>query len=263
MWSIYSVTLRGIWRDKVLQGMLLVALGMLLVPVISPMSMRQVTQLSVTLSLSLVGFLQFLVTVFIGGTLLWRDIDRRYLYAVLGLPVSRASYLFGRYFGFITFLTILTLVLGGLAVGMIVVVGTIYPPAKALNLVTLLTALGLGALKFMLLTAFSMLLCSVSTSFFLPIFGTFACYFMGHASQQVYDYLTLGSGALVPPAVQWAAKLFYYAVPNFSAFDYTIAATYGLPVNPAEIGWVLLYFLIYTGILLILSVLCFNRREMQ
>src|SRR5512147_2633812 len=99
MWQIFNITFKGIFRDRIFKGIAICSFFFLLIPSVTSLSMRQVTELSINLSLSLISFMLLLLSVFLGGTSLWKDMERRYSYSVLGLPVSRTSYLLGKFFG--------------------------------------------------------------------------------------------------------------------------------------------------------------------
>ncbi len=72
------VTVRSILRDRVLHALLGVALLLfLLVPVFSLFSMRQVQELSVTLCLSALSLVLLVLSVLLGASSIWRDIERR------------------------------------------------------------------------------------------------------------------------------------------------------------------------------------------
>jgi ABC-type transport system involved in multi-copper enzyme maturation permease subunit len=115
----------------------------------------------------------------------------------------------------------------------------------------------------MLLVAIAFLFSTVSTSFFLPVFGTVAIFLVGSASQEAYDFVTTESGQKLPQLVKVAAKLFYYLLPNFSAFDLKLNAIYGLPVSFYGLILTLIYFLVYTAIVLFIATLLFAQRELK
>ncbi len=115
--------------------------------------------------------------------------------------------------------------------------------------------------KFVLLAAVAVLFSSVSTSFFLPFFGTLAAYLAGSASQQVYDYVTSSYGKLIAPSLVALIKGLYYLLPNFSAFDFKTQAIYGLPVDFVQAGVAGLYLVVYVGLCLWVAVWVFSRRQ--
>ena len=256
------VTVKGIFRDRVFQGILVAALVFLAVPPISTLSMRQVTELSLTLCLSLVSFILLLLAVFLGGVALWRDIERRYTHSVLTLPLSRSRYLLGRFAGIALFLLGTAALLGLLAAGAVSLVSTRYPPDRAVAWGAFVAAVGFDVFKCIILVAIAALFSSISTSFFLPVFGTIAVYLVGGASQQAYDYVHSTAGQTIAPALRQCATALYYALPNFSAFDLKVNAIYALPLNAEGLALTAGYGVIYTTFVLLSAAAIFARREL-
>lgn len=263
MHAIWLTTLIGVLRDRVFWGILVVAALLLLVPAASTLSMRQVVELSITLCLSLISFVLFLLAIFLGGPLLWRDMERRYTYSILGLPLSRRAYLLGKFAAVATFLALVVLALSPLIVAIVHYAATTFPPARAVLWENIALALGFDLLKYLLLVAIGFLLASVSTSFFLPIFGTICLFFTASVSQEVYDYLQSPAGQSTAPLLRKSATFFYYLIPNLSAFDLKPQAIYGLPIDLGTLCLTLLYWGLYVGIVLTLAVLFFQQRELK
>ncbi|NCP04400.1 MAG: hypothetical protein GW861_13605 [Deltaproteobacteria bacterium] len=67
----------------------------------------------------------------------------------------------------------------------------------------------------------------------------------------------------MPALAKLLVKAFYYVIPNFSAFDFKLAAIYGLPVAPSSVFMVLGYFTVYASLILGFTVIIFSRRELQ
>jgi len=109
-----------------------------------------------------------------------------------------------------------------------------------------------------------MALATVSTSFFLPIFGSISMFMAGTVTQQVYDYLhTASAQANVSAVVRKSALVLYYLLPNLGGFDLKVQAIYGIPLNIHGLLLTGVYFLVYTGIVLSIGALLFARREMK
>lgn len=263
MRDIVRITLVGIFRDRVFYGILMVALIFLIIPLVSSLSMRQVTELSITLSLSLISFILLLLSVFLGATSVWKDIERRYTYSVISLPISRGTYLVGKFIGISLFLLLITIVLGSIACLVVNFASGIYPSERPILWSNLLLCFIFDALKYILLVAYAFLFSTVSTSFFLPVFGTIVIFLAGSATQQVYDYINSPSSAMLSPVAKKFASVFYYVLPNFSAFDLHVNAIYGLAVPAQAILLPSLYFVIYTSLVLVAATMVFARREMN
>lgn len=263
MLNMVQITLKGIFRDRVFHGIIVTALIFLIIPSVASLSMRQVTELSLTLSLSLTSFILLLLAVFLGGTSLWRDIERRYTYSVLGLPLSRGSYLLGRFFGTALFLFLAAVVLGSLSFLVVSYTNTLFPADRPVVWGNLALCIFFDALKYVLVVAFAFLFSTFSTSFFLPVFGTISVFLVGGVTQQVYDYINSEAGKSLAPFVSQTASILYYVLPNFSAFNLKLNAIYGLPASPSGLLLTAGYFLVYALIVLALSVAVFSRREMR
>jgi ABC-type transport system involved in multi-copper enzyme maturation permease subunit len=255
--------LRGILRDRILYGVFgMAAVMILLVPVLSNFSMRQVQELAITLSLSVVSGVLLVVTLLLGASSIWRDIERRYTSSVLSLPLSRATFLLSKFCSIALFLLLSVLVLGVGCAVVIVLASASYPSDIPIHWGNIALAL-VGVLgKYLLLGALALLLSTLSTSFYLPFFGTLAIYFCGSASQEVYEYVTGEFGKGIDPVAATMVKSAYYLLPNFSAFDFQVQAVYALPIPTQGLLLTVLYALVYTGILLLLAVLGFERREL-
>ncbi len=263
MYEMIRVTLKGIFRDRVFQGIMVLALLFPLIPSAAILSMRQATELSITLSLSLISFILLLLSIFLGATSIWKDIERRYSYSVLSLPLHRSEYLLGRFFGISLFLCFTLFFLGLIACGVIAYQASLFPPDRPLVWDYILLSLGFDLLRYILVTAIALLLSSLSTSFFLPIFGTISIYWVGSFSQDVYDYLHSPSGAAVSPFVRQCANGFYYIIPNFSAFDYKVNAIYTLAPDVNGLLLTAGYFIVYTALLLSAAAAVLGRKELR
>jgi ABC-type transport system involved in multi-copper enzyme maturation permease subunit len=189
--------------------------------------------------------------------------ERRYTFSVLSLPVTRTSYLLGRFFGIALFLLLTAVVLGCLAACVVAFVSGHTPPDRPIVWVNIFCAVLFDAFKYILLVAVAVLFSTVSTSFFLPVFGTISAFLVGNASQQVYDYVHSQAGQVLPLFARRCATGLYYILPNFSAFDLKVNAIYGVSLTPGGLSLTLGYLVIYVAVTLFLAALLFSRREMK
>ena len=260
---IIEVTLKSLLRDRLLQLLLVCALCIfLVVPALSLFSMRQVQELSVTLSLSAISAILLMLTVILGSSSVWRDLDRRYLASILGLPVSRTIYMLGKFTGIVVFILIGCILLGLVASVAIALMSAQYPSEIPIRWQYVWIAILFDGLKYVLVAAVALLLSSLSTSFYFPFIGTLVIYFCGSASQQVYEYIGSGYGKTLSSVTRSLINLIYYCIPNFAAFDFKVQAVYALPVSFQGLLYTGVYFLIYTSIILFIAVWAFNRREL-
>jgi len=261
--NMLYVMLKSFQRDRILYAFVGVALLMLiLVPAFSLFSMRQVQELAITLSLSAISFILLLLSTLVGASSVWRDVERRYTTSVLGLPISRATYILGKFCGMALLILVIAILLGGVSLLVINIAAAQYPSDTPIHWLNIVLAIIFSSLKFILLAAVALLFSAFSTSFFLPFFGTVAIYFAGSASQEVYEYVSGNLATAINPASRALIKGVYYLLPNLSAFDLKVHAIYGLQLSAAGLGITLAYFLIYVFLLLSLTVWIFTRREL-
>lgn len=264
MMNIIQITLKGIFRDRVFQGIMALAVLFLFIPSAASLSMRQVTELSITLSLSLISFILLLLSVFLGATSIWKDMERRYTFSVLSLPISRTSYLLGRFFGLALFLVLTSTVLGTVASLAIKVSSSIYPSERPIIWGYLVLTIVFTTLKYILLIAVAMLLSTVSTSFFLPVFGTICVFLASGVTQQVYEFVNSpASTQAISPFLKLIATVIYFLIPNLAGFDLKVNAIYSIAPSISGLGLTVAYFVAYTAILLGSAALLFGRREMK
>jgi Cu-processing system permease protein len=263
MFSVIGITLKGIFRDRVFHGILMVVLILPLVPSISMLSMRQTTELAITISLSLISFILLLLAVFLGATSLWKDIERRYTYSVLSLPITRPAFLLGRFFGTAVFLSVTSLLLGFVSLVVVWFVASGSPPDRPVVWSIIACSILFDSIKYILLVAIAFLFSTVSSSFFLPIFGTISIFLVSNSTQSVYDYIHSQPAQTLPLLARKAAAFLYYVLPNFSAFNLKVNAIYGLPLNFYGLGLTLLYGVIYCAIILSVAAISFNRKELK
>jgi len=257
------LTLRWVLRDRILHAVLGVGLLLiLLIPLFSSFSMRQVQESALTLILSISSFSLTLLSIQLGSSSVYRDVERRYAMSTLALPLPRSSFILGRFSGISLFLIVSAIIFSLLAYILVPLAASINPPDRLALWSNILLAFGFDVCMAVLMTAVSILLSCVSTSFALPFFSSIAIYLAGSASQQVYDFLHSSAVVTQSALVKSAGDVLYYLLPNLNAFDLHLQAIYGLPLDYAQLLTTFAYFVFYTGILLVLSIIIFERREM-
>ncbi len=233
-----------------------------LVPSFSSFSMRQVQELAITLSLSTISMVLLVMTLLLGSSSIWRDIERRHTASILTLPISRDSYLLAKFLSIAIFIVLAGVVLAAAAAVMISLAATQYPSDLPLAWGNIVLAIGADVLKYLLLSAVAVFFSAVSTSFYLPFFATLVVYLAGSASQEVFEYVSGQFAQQIDPAQVAVIKGVYYLLPNFSAFDFKVHAVYALQVSSQAFLFPLCYAIVYGGIVLGAAVWVFNRREL-
>ncbi len=93
-------TFREAVRDRVLNGVLGVALAVLVLTLaLAELSLDQQRRIVLDVGLASISFFSVVVAVFLGSSLLYKEIERKTLYVILPKPIRRHEFLLGKYFG--------------------------------------------------------------------------------------------------------------------------------------------------------------------
>ncbi|MCX8084475.1 MAG: ABC transporter permease [Calditerrivibrio sp.] len=259
--SLLRYTLKSLFFDRMII-VLICFIGLYaFVPIFSYFSMRQLQEISITMSLSLNSFILLLMAIFGGTITIWRDIERKYTYTVVSYPISRTNYLLQRFVAIVLVLLIITIVNAILGYFTIKISASLYKSDLPLQWDKVFIAYIATFLKYTLLLSFTFLFASFSTSFFTPIFLTMAVYLIGNATQGMFDFVTK-EGSDFNLFIKNTVIFAYYTFPNFSSFDYTAYASYSLPLEQGMLTGMLIYFVIYTSIVLVSAIIIFNKRDL-
>jgi Cu-processing system permease protein len=217
------------------------------------------------LGLATMNAIGLLIAIFIGTGLVAKEVERRSIYAVLAKPVSRASFLVGKYAGLV-----LTL-----AVNLGLMTVAFYVMLQYLNWTTddwikqgwrapahdprLLAAIGLIGVQLMLTTAVALFFSTFSTSPMLSMLFTLAVWVAGHFSGDLRNIQT----AIDSPVAALLARGLYYALPNLAAIDVKNAVVHGLPIAWGAVALGVAATAAYIGVLVGGAVLIFNRRDFR
>ncbi len=103
MHRIYAIsinTFREAVRDRVLLGVLALASMVLLFTLaLAELSLDQQERIVADVGLATISLFSVLVAVFLGSSLLYKEIERKTLYVILPRPIHRYEFLLGKYFG--------------------------------------------------------------------------------------------------------------------------------------------------------------------
>ena len=256
-------TFKGGVRDRLLSGVFVAALLLLFtMPLFSSFSMREVTGVALTYSLSVVSAVGVLFTLFAGGNLIARDIQSRTIYSIATLPVSRTSYLLQKYLGFALLLLCAVGILGVLNLAGLYFMAAAYPPDRPIAWANYLLCLLFDYEKLLLLSSVLILCSSFATSTFLPVLLTLAVYAVGESTEKVKFFIETVNGVKnVSPSVRAVSQVVYYVFPNLSLFDLKSQAIYSLPPDAKALCFTAAYGVGYCTVMLVLACITFAKRD--
>jgi ABC-type transport system involved in multi-copper enzyme maturation permease subunit len=115
IWAITINTFREAVRDRVLLGVLGAAGGVLLFSLaLAELSLNQQRRVVLDVGLASISLFSVVMAVFLGSSLLYKEIERRTLYVILPKPIRRHEFLLGKYFGITLTASVFVCIMGAI-----------------------------------------------------------------------------------------------------------------------------------------------------
>jgi ABC-type transport system involved in multi-copper enzyme maturation permease subunit len=202
-------------------------------------------------SFGLAGIYVFglIITVFLGSSIIYKEIERRTLYFILSKPVSRFEVIMGKFVGLFLAVALTTLLMA------VVYAGIIGYETKQFDY------LGMEAIFFQALEmAFLIALLIFFSSIMAPMTATISAVmlvFVGHLLDSVIQNARLIGGAAYKLAL-----VLYYLLPNLEKFNLRNLAVHGVYASAGAILWAIGYAALYSAVLIYCATMLLNRREL-
>jgi Cu-processing system permease protein len=143
---IYAIainTFREAVRDRVLYGVLGFACAVLFFTLaIAELSVHEQARVVQDVGLASISLFSVIVAMFLGSSLLYKEIERKTLYVILPKPVQRAEFLLGKYFGIFLTAFVFVALMGALQLWITAVQANAKPALVLAVLLGLLILLG-------------------------------------------------------------------------------------------------------------------------
>ncbi|MCA2709616.1 MAG: ABC transporter permease [Microcystis sp. M015S2] len=251
IWAIAANSFREVIRDRILYFIgffaLLMAFAWRLLPEIAVGTHQKIF---LDLGLAAIGLLGIIVAVFVGTGLINKEIDKRTILVLIPKPLSRAEFILGKHLGLSG---VLAVMLGVMLVIYLLMLLGMKVSFQPLPLIVSVFYLGLE----LILIAAVAIAFGVFTSSILATLMTFGVYLMGHISK---DLIQLGIISKNPNILA-ITKNIYLILPDLERLNFRNEAVYGLLPSADVLIGNALYSLVYTGLLLGISILIFSRRQ--
>ncbi|MBW2462059.1 MAG: ABC transporter permease subunit [Deltaproteobacteria bacterium] len=100
VWAIALNTFREAVRDRVLYGVLFFATAILLFTLaLAELSLSEQRRVVMDVGLASISLFSVVIAVFLGSSLLYKEIEKKTLYVILPKPLRRSTFLLGKYVG--------------------------------------------------------------------------------------------------------------------------------------------------------------------
>src|SRR5207237_10233465 len=227
-------------RDRVLYNLVLFVLLLTVGAIfLGELSAAQEAKIIVDLGLSAMLLFGVFIAIFVGVGLVYKEIERRTVYAIFSKPVGRGEFLVGKYLGLCLTLAVNVAGLGaGVSLALLYVSRgwdplalRIWPPIMLIYV------------ELMILTGVALLF-SCFSSPALSALLTFFVFIIGHFSSDLKGLATsIGSGS-----TRWLFRGLYYVLPNLANLSFITPAAHGQMPAAAQALIAMLYAVVYIAV---------------
>ena len=247
-------------RALLLLGLLMVGAALLA----SAFSGRQPMTVGLDVGLSGLRLILLLLALMWVQLLLAQDVERKTVYFMLAYPYTRGQFLVSRFVALALLCLGATLLLGVALWLALRLANWDYVQATMpqLDHRYALALLGIW-LDLVVVLAFAVLLCAVSTTPFLPLLMGLAFALASRGLGTTFDYLR-NTRLANPDQARFLGPLLEYAylwLPDLSRLDWRAFTLYDLPLAPAPMLWAALMALAYAAAMMAMAVAMFQRRD--
>jgi len=242
-------------RDRVLYNLVLFVLLLTAAAIfLGQLSGGQERKIIVDLGLSAMLLFGVFIAIFVGIGLVYKEIERRTVYAIFAKPVGRGEFLVGKYLGLCLTLLVNVLAMGvGISLALIFVSRGWDPLA-----LQIWPAILLIYFELTIITGVALLFSSFSSPA-LSALLTFFVFIIGHFSADLKTLATSLGGT----TARWFFHAIYYTLPNLANYSYITPAAYGQAPTAAHLAAATLYALVYVVVILSAATLIFSRRNFK
>ncbi len=216
---------------------------------LSPLAVGAKQKIVMDVGLAAISIIGVLAAIFLGGTLVHKEIERKAVYLALTRPVPRAAYVVGKLAGvLLAAFLMLAAMTGVLAAVLALGKGSLGPAVFAAVYLSLLETAVIASI---------VVFFSTFTTPMLASFFTLCCFVAGSLSGDLRVFAEKFGGA----GTRMAANAFYYLLPNLEVFNLRHEAVHGLAFSGRDIALATGYAAVYVAVIVYFACLVFRRRE--
>jgi ABC-type transport system involved in multi-copper enzyme maturation permease subunit len=242
-------------RDRVLYNLILFVLLLIGGAIfLGELSAGQESKIIVDLGLSAMLLFGAFIAIFVGVGLVYKEIERRTLYAILSKPIGRGQFLLGKYLGLCATLLVNVIIMG---VGVSLALAYIKRGWDPL-MVKIWPAILLIYFELAIITGVALLFSSFSSPA-LSALLTFFVFIIGHFSA---DLKTL-AGTSSSTAARFVFRALYYLLPNLANYSVITPVAHGMLPGARSMALAIIYAIVYCAVLLAAATLIISRRNFK
>ena len=247
---------RNTFREAARDRMLVASLGagaalLAATQLLAPLALGEGLRLTVDLGLSGITFIGLALVLLVGTSMVAKEIDKRTIFNLLSRPVSRRSYLIGKWAGLSGTLWVMTLGMGLALVLLLITRGS------AAHVPSVLQAVYLAGLELTVVTAIAVLFSAVSTPALSALY-TIGLFLVGQWSYDLREF-----AARFPAGARVLCETLAALAPNLPVFNIRTLAADGTVAPALHILIATVYAAVYCAGALALATAALETRDFK
>lgn len=246
VFQIAWIAIRELIYEKVFYLLFsFVGLALILGLLLGQLTYGEQAKLTLDFMLGCAHIAMVLFSIFMGISLFQRELQMGSVAMLLSKPISRTSFIFGKYLGQIS------VQLGViLAMSLVIVINCLR--FEAVSYLAVSQAILLIFFETCIITAITYFF-SVNAGSITAAIASFVFFAMGHYTAEPSKSTNIKSSVL--------SDLITAIVPNLEIFNLKTFASYGVTITSREVGLSFCYALICIGVFLVLAAVTFDRKD--
>lgn len=255
MWTAFVLS-QGSFRKAIRSKIFFVFLLFAIITVFLSLLFESLTftaKLKMIKDVGLTGISIFsgLIAIFLSGEAIVGEVERKNIYILFSKPVSKLSFIVGSFLG-IVWTTLFAILISGAAFVTLVYLKQGYIEPQ------LLLAIGFTGLEITLIISIGVMFSSFSSSVTVATLLCLSIYILGHLNPQLAFLTRAIQGKIMKEFI----SVIRFILPNLEYFNLREKLTRGYQLDLIYTAKIVIYTLLYSTAMLILSYLLFRRREL-
>jgi ABC-type transport system involved in multi-copper enzyme maturation permease subunit len=250
--TISYFTFREIWKSKILLNVLFVGLGLILTTVVATEFTFGVPErVALDFGMGMLSLSSLAISIFLGVGLLSKEIDSRTVYMVISRPVPRYAFIIGKICGLMGIQCLNVLILSAMT---LVTTKFLGGAITSLVLWSIFYTLLESLLALLLVILISLLANNILTVLFSTVL-----LILGHAIRETQEISFVKS----KPLLLKLLEIYHFALPGFYKLNIKEFLLYKTELPLSYLLNNTVYALTYSGFLLLMIILIFDRKNLD
>jgi len=248
--TIAKNTFRETIRDRILYVILAFAILFILSTIFfGSISLGEDIKIIKDFGLAGIYLFSLIITIFLGGSLIYKEIEKRTLYILLSKPVSSMQVVVGKFLGLFVSILLTIVVMTGIYLVVVFAKGGGFDSIALLAILMQLFEIAVFISLMILFSTFATPLAST-------IYAVLVLY-IGHSLALIIKFVNKNPSNFRPVAV-----VIYYLLPNLEKFNIRNLVVHDVSISGLSILYAFLYATLYSAILLVLATWSLKKQDL-